>query len=133
MKSENKNRKTIKIIYWTFTFLISGLMLSSSIPEIIGSKQGTDFMIKLGYPLFINPFLGVAKLLGVIAILIPGFSKIKEWAYAGLFFDLAGATYSFIAIGIPFSNWIFMIVFIGILAGSYIFYHKNLKLSEKNI
>ena len=52
----------------------------------------------LGYPVYFIPFIGVAKLLGVIIILIPGLRAIKEWAYAGLFFDLGGAIYSNIAV-----------------------------------
>jgi len=102
-------------------------MLSSAIPEIIGSKQGSDFMLQLGYPEYLNPFLGVAKLLGVIALLVPGFPRIKEWAYAGFTFDLVGATYSIIAKGTPFSSWVFMLVFIAILVASYVYYHKKIK------
>ncbi len=83
-------------------------------------------MVQLGYPKYLNPFLGVAKLLGVVAILVPGFPKIKEWAYAGFAFDLLGATYSIIAIGTPASQWIFMVVFILLLVVSYVFYHKKL-------
>ena len=50
-------------------------------------------------------FLDVAKILGVIAILIPGYPRLKEWAYAGLAFDLIGATYAQIAKGYPAANW----------------------------
>lgn len=119
--------KATKILYWVFTILICGLMLSSAVPEIIGSKQGNDFMLQLGYPAYINPFLGVCKLLGIIALLVPGFPKIKEWAYAGFTFDLLGATYSIIAKGTPFSGWVFMLLFLAILAASYIYYHKKIK------
>ena len=52
----------------------------------------------LGYPVYFIPFIGFAKIIGSIVILIPGLKKIKEWAYAGLFFDLAGAVYSGIAV-----------------------------------
>jgi len=69
-------------------------MLFSAIPDIMVAPDAVTFMNTLGYPKYIIPFLGVAKLLGVIAILVPGFPKLKEWAYAGLFFDLAGACYS---------------------------------------
>ncbi|MEO6148646.1 MAG: DoxX family protein, partial [Mucilaginibacter sp.] len=86
--------KKINIIYWIFTGLLAALMLSSAIPNIISSEDTLKFFKILGYPAYLSPFLGIAKLLGVIAILIPGFSRIKEWAYAGLAFDLAGATYS---------------------------------------
>ena len=119
--------KTTKILYWIFTILICGLMLSSAIPEIINGPDSTKFTNALGFPPYLNPFLGVAKLLAVIAILVPGFPKIKEWAYAGLTFDLLGATYSIIAIGTPFSKWVFMPMFVILLALAYYFYHKKLK------
>jgi len=113
--------KRINIIYWVFTALLAALMLSSAIPEILSTADSVKFMVQLGYPKYLNPFLGVAKLLGVTAILVPGFPKVKEWAYAGFAFDLLGATYSFIAIGTPASQWIFMLVFILLLGVSYVF------------
>ena len=65
--------------------------------------------------------------MGSVAILIPGFPRIKEWAYAGLSYDLIAATYSMIAIGSPFSQWGFMLIFLILAAVSYIYYHKKLK------
>ena len=62
----------------------------------------------LGYPFYLIPFVGVAKVLGIIAILIPGFPGIKEWAYAGLFFDLVGATFSIYSSGERGANLAFM-------------------------
>ena len=91
--------KKQKIFYWVVTGLFAGFMTFSAIPDILSTPEAVKFLTGLGYPSYIIPFLGVAKLLGVIAILIPGFPKIKEWAYAGLFFDLAGATYSGLAMG----------------------------------
>src|SRR5882724_12122315 len=89
--------KKTKIFYWIITGLFSAFMLFSAIPDILIVPDSITFMNGLGYPTYIIPFLGVAKLLGIIAILIPGYPRIKEWAYAGLFFDLIGATYSAIA------------------------------------
>jgi hypothetical protein len=51
----------------------------------------------LGYPVYFIQFISIAKVLGVIAILVPRFNRIKEWAYAGLFFDLIAAIYSGVA------------------------------------
>ena len=123
--------KKTKIIYWIFTGMLAALMLSSSIPEILSTADSIKFMTQLGYPKYLNPFLGVAKLLGSVAILVPGFPKIKEWAYAGLAFDLIGATYSLIAIGTPASQWVFMLVFILLLVVSYVYYHKKLSASNQ--
>lgn len=86
--------KSIKIIYWTTTILFAGFMILTSIPDILMSEEAVKFMTHLGYPEYFIPFIGVAKVLGCIAILIPSFKKIKEWAYAGLVFDLIGAIYS---------------------------------------
>ena len=86
--------KSISIIYWVTTVLFAGFMIFSAIPDIILQNETKQFMIHLGYPEYFIPFIGWAKLLGSIAILIPGFVKIKEWAYAGLTFDLLGAVYS---------------------------------------
>ncbi|MDQ3020367.1 MAG: DoxX family protein [Bacteroidota bacterium] len=71
-----------------------------------------------------------AKFLGSIAFLIPGFPRIKEWAYAGFAFDLTGAIYSSISVGDPPVNWIPAFTGYILLAGSYIFYHKKLKEEE---
>jgi uncharacterized membrane protein YphA (DoxX/SURF4 family) len=80
-------------------------------------------------PAYLLPFLGIAKVLGVIAILIPGFPRLKEWAYAGLTFDLAGAMYSGISVGDPAGSWmLFMIGFL-LIASSVTLYRRKLKAS----
>ncbi|MEO5570622.1 MAG: DoxX family protein [Bacteroidia bacterium] len=125
--------KKINILYWVFTGTFGAFMLFSAIPDIMNTKEAVDFMTGLlGYPKYFTPFIGVAKVLGVAGILIPGYPRIKEWAYAGLAFDLIGATYSVIAVGSPVSGWIVMVLFLVWEALSYIFYHKKLKLSNGN-
>lgn len=120
--------KRTKILYWVFTILFGGFMLMSAIPDIILTKQAVDIFNMLKYPLYISPFLGIAKTLGVIALFIPGYPRLKEWAYAGLMYDLAGATYSIYSINPAPASWLPMLpsIIIGIL--SYIFYHKRAKL-----
>jgi uncharacterized membrane protein YphA (DoxX/SURF4 family) len=123
--------KKTKTLYWIFTILFGAFMLFSAIPDILSTPEAVDFMTKLGYPMYFLPFIGVAKVLGVIAILIPGFPRIKEWAYAGLMYDLIGATYSIAATtGIVNGLPIFLFVALGFC--SYIFYHKKLKESSLN-
>lgn len=91
--------KTINILYWVFTIVFAALMILSAIPNVMTNEDSVKFMHDmLGYPVYFIPFIGVAKILGTVVILIPGLKTIKEWAYAGLFFDLAGAVYSGIAI-----------------------------------
>lgn len=116
--------KKTKILYWVFTGLILALMIFSAISTFIPNPQGDMIAKHIGYPLYIFKFLAVAKILGAVAILVPGYPRLKEWAYAGFFFDLAGATYSFIAVGDPAANWAPNFIFIALLFGSYICYHK---------
>ncbi|MEP7277741.1 MAG: DoxX family protein [Bacteroidota bacterium] len=120
--------KKINIFYWIFTGLYGAFMLVSSIPDIVSSPDAIVIITThLGYPTYFIPFIGVAKFLGGIVILVPGFPRLKEWAYAGLFFDLTGAVYSSIAVGDKISQWWPMLPFFGVLAGSYIFYCKKRK------
>ena len=116
--------KKAKIFFWIITGLFSAFMLFSSIPDILVVPDAVTFMSHLGYPAYIIPFLGIAKLLGIIAILIPGFPRIKEWAYAGLFFDLLGAVYSGIATEGLQPQMAVMILPFGFLFISYFLYHK---------
>ena len=125
--------KKIKIIYWILTGLFAAFMIFSAIPDALQTEEAIKFMHDmLGYPVYIVPFLGVVKILGAVVILIPGFNQIKEWAYAGLMFDLIGATYSVIANGATFSQWCFMILPLTVGALSYIYHHKKIK-AENNI
>ncbi len=120
--------RKITIFYWICTVLILSMMLFSALQEIINGKQAVDFITHLGYPAYLNPFLGVAKILGAIAILVPGFPRIKEWAYAGFFIDLTGATYTFAATGQSAGSYVFMLVLYALLFGSYFLYHKRLSV-----
>ncbi|WP_339810880.1 DoxX family protein [uncultured Imperialibacter sp.] len=123
--------KRINILYWVFTGLFGGFMMFSAIPDIISVPDAVEMVSgQLGYPEYIIPFLGVAKALGVIALFIPGFPRVKEWAYAGLTFDLIGATYSGIAVGGFDPAMLMMVVIFGVEALSYFYYHKRLKLGE---
>ena len=86
------------------------MMFGSAIPDVFSNPVAVEGMHgNLGYPVYFIPFIGVAKVLGVIALLVPGYPKIREWAYAGLFFDLIGATYSIIASGGNAGQYGFMI------------------------
>ncbi len=122
--------KTVKTLYWVFTILFAGLMLFSAYGSILVNEDAKKLVHdQLGYPVYFIPFTGYAKLIGGIAILIPGLKTIKEWSYAGLFFDLIAAVYSGIAVAMTLDPMMsFMLVWFvpGIL--SYIFWHKKMKL-----
>lgn len=117
--------KKTKVIYWIFTGLLVVLMGVGAIPDILYAPDAVALFAHLGYPSYLLPFLGVAKLLGILAILIPGFPRIKEWAYAGFTFDLVGAMYSGIAVGDPVGGWAFFIIGFVVIGGSYVCYHRK--------
>jgi len=126
-------RKKINTLYWIFTILFSALMLFSAWSSILVNEDSIKLIHDmLGYPVYFIPFTGWAKLIGVIVILIPGYKRIKEWAYAGLFFDLIAAVYSGIAVAKSFNPMMLTLLawFVpGIL--SYVYWHKKMKLAVK--
>ena len=119
--------KKTKIPYWIFTILFAGFMIFSAIPDALVTEDAIKIVHDfLSYPVYIIGFIGIAKLLGALVILTPGFNSVKEWAYAGLMIDLVGATYSMIAKGATFAQWSFMVLPIAMGALSYIYHHKKL-------
>jgi uncharacterized membrane protein YphA (DoxX/SURF4 family) len=90
--------KRNKIIYWIATLWLALGMTATGIVQLMQSKDETDRMSHLGYPIYLLILLGVWKLLGVIAILIPKFPLLKEWTYAGFFFAMSGAIFSHFAL-----------------------------------
>ena len=121
--------KTNNIVYWISTIIFSALMIFSAAGGLQPTPQAIQLIHdSLGYPVYFIQFISIAKLLGVIIILIPGSGRIKDWAYAGLFFDLAGAIYSGIAASGKFDPLMIMML-IWILPGifSYYFWLKKIK------
>ena len=119
--------KATNIINWICTILIIALMLFSAYGTFFMHTADGDAMMKqMQIPAYLTKLLAVGKILGAIAILVPGYPRLKEWAYAGYFFDLLGATYCFIASGFPAAAWAPMPIFIALLLGSYFTYHKKL-------
>lgn len=116
--------KTTKILYWVCTVPLLAMMLFSAYSSFFPNPDGIAMMKMLGYPFNVLVLLAVAKILGTIALLVPGFPRLKEWAYAGFTFDLIGATYAMYKAGVPFANWAMMLLFLLFVAGSYICYHK---------
>jgi uncharacterized membrane protein YphA (DoxX/SURF4 family) len=91
--------KTNKIIYWIATIWLALGMTSTGIVQLIKMKEEAAMMAHLGYPLYMLTLLGVWKILGAAAVLIPKFPLVKEWAYAGFFFVMSGAVFSHLAVG----------------------------------
>jgi hypothetical protein len=100
--------KRNKIIYWIATLWLASGMGATGVQQFLRAKlegalspPGVDGIMHLGFPVYILPLLGFWKITGVIALLIPKFPLLKEWAYAGFFFTLTGAIYSHLAVGDP--------------------------------
>jgi uncharacterized membrane protein YphA (DoxX/SURF4 family) len=91
--------KRNKIIYWIATIWLALGMMSTGIVQLIKMKEEVDMMTHLGFPVYFLNILGVWKILGVVAILVPGFPLVKEWTYAGFFFVMSGAVYSHLVLG----------------------------------
>ena len=98
------NTKGRKIIYWIATVWLALGMVSTATVQLFKAREGqggADMVIHLGYPVYLLTILGIWKLLGVVAVLVPKFPVLKEWAYAGFFFVMSGAILSHIALGDP--------------------------------
>jgi DoxX-like family len=98
--------KRNKIIYWISTIWLALGMLATGTLQLFKVKAegavappGVDGITHLGYPIYFLTILGIWKILGVVALLIPKFPLLKEWAYAGFFFAMSGAAFSHIASG----------------------------------
>lgn len=92
-------KKRNKIIYWIATIWLSLGMLSTGIVQLLQTEEEVEMMTRLGYPVYFLTIIGVWKILGVIAVLIPKFPLLKEWAYAGFFIAMSGAISSHLISG----------------------------------
>lgn len=124
--------KRDNIIFWVSTGLFSAFILSGAIPNIMSTPEWVEVFEQLGYPLYLLPVIGVAKVLGITALLVPGYPRIKEWAYAGFFFDLSGAVYSGLVVG-GFNPLMLIMLFPYITGGlSYVYHHMRLRGQESH-
>jgi hypothetical protein len=96
--------KTKKIIYWIATLWLALGMTSTGLVQLLKHKADVDQITHLGYPVYLLTILGIWKILGVVAVLVPKFPVLKEWAYAGFFFAMSGAVISHIVSGDPVSQ-----------------------------
>src|SRR5262245_14047521 len=114
-------------ISWTITGLMAAFMLLSAVPDVLRVPGALSVFKHLGYPSYLLLFLGTAKTLGVAAVLAPGFRQIKEWAFAGLTFDVSGALYSHLSVGDPPSAWMPAVLALALIGGSYVAYRFRIE------
>lgn len=115
--------KTIKIVYYTLTVIIALMMTFSAYSYLTndGIKQA---FVHLGFPSFFRVELAIAKLVGAAVLLLPVYPRIKEWAYAGFAIVFVSAFVAHVSSGDPASVFIMPVIFLAVLLGSYVSYHK---------
>ena len=90
--------KRNKIIYWIATIWLALGMVSTGVVQLLQVKEEVALFTRLGYPAYLLTMLAIWKFLGAVAVLIPKFPLLKEWAYAGFFFAMSGAVFSHLAV-----------------------------------
>jgi hypothetical protein len=119
MSSIDTTSRSTKIAYWGTTGLAALAMASGGVADIARSPQVLAGMAHLGYPAYFVTLLGVWKVLGAAALVAPRFPRLKEWAYAGILFDLTGAAFSHAASGDPAGKVLVPLVLAGLLMASW--------------
>ncbi|WP_370900122.1 DoxX family protein [Chryseobacterium gossypii] len=104
METPSKSPKRKKIIYWIFTLWMSLGMISTAIVQLMRNKDEVESFTTLGYPVYLMTIIGVWKIMGVIAVLIPGRPLLKEWTYAGFIFLMSEAVLSHIIVDDPLNK-----------------------------
>jgi uncharacterized membrane protein YphA (DoxX/SURF4 family) len=110
---------TRRIAYWLATGLTAFVFLSGGVADLARPGFVMEGMTHLGYPAYFVAVLGAWKVLGGVAVLVPGLPRLKEWAYAGMAFDLTGAAASHAAVGDPAGKAIAPLVILGIVLASW--------------
>lgn len=112
------NARTVS--YWITTGLVAFGFAAGGLADLTHSPAIVESMTRLGYPPYLATLLGLWKILGAAAVLAPGTARLKEFAYAGILFDLSGAVFSHLAAGDAPSQIVAPLVLLGIAAASYV-------------
>ncbi|MEJ7560756.1 MAG: DoxX family protein [Pedobacter sp.] len=124
------NQRSKTVIYWILTGFLSFGMLAQGFTQVLQVQGYVDMIVvKLGYPLYLLTIIGVWKILGVIAIIIPRFALLKEWAYAGFFFVMSGALFSHLANRDPILDILPSVFLLMLIFGSWYWRPNDRKLS----
>jgi uncharacterized membrane protein YphA (DoxX/SURF4 family) len=120
MKSATKAERNRAIVYWVTSALLAFELGLGGMWDVLRVPHVREVMDRLGYPGYFLVILGVWKLLGAIAVIIPRFPRLKEWAYAGIVFNLTGALASHLASGVIDSGtMVYLVVMMGVTAASW--------------
>lgn len=127
MTQDGKGRK---IAYWITTGILVVVLIAAGIANMMASPDLIAMLASLGYPAYLANILGVAKLLAVVAILTPGFPRLKEWAYAGVTIDLIGAAWSHTVSGHSFLDIVTPLLVLAVAWASWLLRPANRKLPD---
>lgn len=116
--------RTNKTLYWVVTGLFSAMMLLDGIGGVTRAEAGQEVLRHLGYPMYALSIFGVAKIMGVVALVQPRFQTIKEWAYAGFAFNFIGAFASRVFVGDEIGLLIPPVIMLGALFSTYYLWKK---------
>jgi uncharacterized membrane protein len=122
--------KRNKIIYWIATIFLAFGMLAGGVQQLLQIGGYVEIIGKLGYPTYLLSILGAWKILGVVAILVPKFTLLKEWAYAGFFFAMSGAAISHIVVTQSVNEAFPSLILLIMTVGSWYFRPADRKLRE---
>src|SRR5690606_7854189 len=125
-------QKRNRSMYWIASIWLALGMTSTGIVQLIRNDEEIAVFEELGYPAYLMSILGVWKILGVVAILIPGFPLVKEWAYAGFFFVMSGAAVSHLAAGHGFAELFGPLLLILLTITSWYFRPESRKMPAGN-
>src|SRR5262245_13744855 len=100
MKEKENTMKLKSISYWVCTAIVAFCIGSGGAAELAKVPGTVDGLVRLGYPAYFVTIIGFWKVLGAVAILAPGFPRLKEWAYAGIFFNMTGAAATALFVGV---------------------------------
>jgi hypothetical protein len=115
--------RLVAIAYWIATLIIALELSAGGVWDILQIAYVHDLVVEhLGYPAYFLVILGVWKIPGAVALVVPRFPRITEWAYAGAFFTYTGAVASHLAVGDGVDMWWGPLVFSGITIASWVFY-----------
>ena len=128
-------KKRNKIIYWIATIWLALGMTVTGTGQLIkmtAGQGGVEMITHLGYPVYFLTILGIWKILGIVAVFIPKFPLLKEWAYAGFFFAMSGAIFSHIGSGDPVNSIFPALLLLILTVTSWYFRPANTKISSVN-
>jgi uncharacterized membrane protein YphA (DoxX/SURF4 family) len=116
--------------YWAATGLVALAFAFGGVMDIAHPPDVVAGLTHLGYPVYFATLLGIWKLLGAVALVVPGFGRVKEWAYAGIFFDLTGAAVSHAASGDDAGHVLTPVVILGVVIASYLLRPESRRLAS---